>query len=270
MTSNSKRAPPSRTLGSSIALLACLATACIPHALLHAAGEDPLAGAPAPGESFTATDALRDRPVYECGFDRAGDSADWVLEGGRSCRVEKGCLLLESAAIEEVAPNQLVCWLKREAPADFLLEFTVRPEDRSRGLNIVFFNARGVNGQGIFDPSLAKRNGSFGQYVNGDLQAWHISYWAGGRGTAHLRRDPGLRMVAVGKDLVTGGPVGAFQRISIHKRGGLIRLAVDDQLALEHSGDGSEGNVPGWVGLRQMALTRHCEYDSLALYPLAP
>jgi hypothetical protein len=237
------------------ALLACLALAPVLAVGARAAG---------------AGEALRDRPVYSCAFDRPSDADDWVLEGGSSCRVEKGCLVLESAAMEEVAPNQLVCWLKREAPADFLLEFTVRPEDRGRGLNIVFFNARGVNGQGIFDPSLARRDGVFKQYVNGDLQAWHISYWAGGRETAHLRRDPGLRMVAVGKDLVTGGPAGAFQKVSIHKRGGRIRLAVDGQLALEHLGDGSEGNVPGWIGLRQMARTRHCEYDSFAVYPLAP
>src|SRR4029079_18092899 len=106
--------------------------------------------------------------VYRTSFDDAAELQDWSLEGGKRISLEGGNLVLESddaSQKSESDANHLVCWLKREIPGDFYLEFTVHPANRNQGLNIVFFNARGIDGQSIFDPSLKPRNGIFAEYT---------------------------------------------------------------------------------------------------------
>jgi hypothetical protein len=228
-----------------------------------------------PGNRPVLDDVDWVKPLYETSFDDQSVLDDWQLEGGSRVSIADGNLLLESnreSIRSEAKANHLVCWLKREMPADFLIEFTVRPEDRNRGLNIVFFNARGLNGQSIFDPALAPRTGVFRQYINGDLNNYHISYWSGGRGTANLRKNKGFALTAIGKDLIQTTPPGVFQTVRVYKRGGKIRLMVDDAVALAYDDDG-KANGPvhthsGWIGLRQMGHTQRCEYGRFAVYPL--
>src|SRR5690606_35596727 len=135
--------------------------------------------------------------------------------------------------------NHLVAWLRKEVPADFMLEFSFRPRDRDEGLAIVFFNTRGRGGEGIFDSSLSPRDGTFPQYHSGDLNGYHISYWAGDRDTSHVRKNHGFHLVAKGADLIRTGEPDAFQTVRIYKRGGQIRLMVDDEVALAYNDDGT-------------------------------
>lgn len=216
-------------------------------------------------------------PVYETSFDDPEALRDWRLEGGKSASTEDGALVLESSPVApgENArrnPNHLVYWLKKEVPADFLLEFTVRPSNPRDGLNIVFFNTRGIHGESIFDPALAPRDGTFSQYHSGDLNGYHISYWAGDRGTANVRKNKGFHLVAEGKDLIAGAPADAYQTVRLYKRGGKIRLTVDGELAVSYDDDGKNYGAAhthsGWIGLRQMGRTIRCEYGELAVYPL--
>lgn len=226
-------------------------------------------------ERFVPTDVDWARPAYQASFDDASALKDWRLEGGAGMRVAGGNLVLENTT-EPMNPqatsSHLVCWLTKEMPADFLLEFTVRPRDRQRGLNIVFFNARGLNGENIFEPPIADRDGTFPQYHSGDLNNYHISYWAGGRGTANCRKNRGFHLAAVGEDLVNTTPANAFQTVRLYKRGGRIRLMVDDIVSVKFDDDGKLfGPVhthSGWIGLRQMAHTDSCEYGYVRVYPL--
>ena len=222
-------------------------------------------------KTFIPEDVDFERPLYQSSFDDETALEDWKLEGGRKMSVANGSLVLESDP--ENRRNHLVCWLKKEMPADFLLEFTVWPENRKDGLNIVFFNARGLKGESIFDPALAPRDGLFKLYHSGDLNNYHISYWAAGRDTTHIRKNKGFHKPAVGKDLVDGGPDG-FQTIRIYKRGGKIRLMVDDVVSLAYDDDGKTyGPVhahSGWIGLRQMGHARRCEYGHVRIFSLKP
>lgn len=229
------------------------------------------------GHRFVPSDVDWGRPVYETTFDDAGALEGWRLEGGKRMGIENGKLVLESEpGGEKPAPtdNHLVCWLTKEMPADFLLEFSVRPRDRKRGLNIVFFSARGIRGESLFDPALQPRDGLFKQYHSGDLNNYHISYWAGDRGTANVRKNRGFALVATGPDLVVDAPPGAFQTVRLYKRGGTIRLMVDDIISVAFDDDGrARGPAwtrPGWIGLRQMGHTIRCEYDHLKVLPLKP
>ncbi|MGH9840288.1 MAG: DUF1961 family protein [Blastocatellia bacterium] len=219
-------------------------------------------------EKFVPTDVDFAHPIYETSFDDPAVLKDWKLEGGKQMSVAGGNLALESGGRN----NHLVCWLRKEAPADFLLEFTFRPQHRQEGLAIVFFNARGLKGESIFDQALAPRDGTFDQYHSGDLNNYHISYWAAGRETAHIRKNKGFQLVAQGQDLVAPAPADAFQTIRVYKRGGKIRLIVDNMVAVADDDDGQTyGPVhthAGWIGLRQMGHAVRGEYGHLKLFPL--
>lgn len=230
---------------------------------------------PAVGQSWTPKDVDFAHPVYFSDFDDPNELSNWILEGGKNMSITNGELVLESqpgVTTSQSDANHLVCWLKQEMPADFLLEFTVCPQNRQQGLNIVFFNTRGIHGQDIFDSSLAPRDGTFKQYHSGDLNCYHCSYWAGTRDSANLRKNKGFNLVASGPDLITNAPADKFQTVRIYKLGGTIRVMVDDIISVAYDDDGvSYGPVitkPGWIGLRQMAHTVSCRYGSFAVYPL--
>jgi hypothetical protein len=227
------------------------------------------------GKFLVPRDVDYQHPLYESSFRDPAALKDWRLEGGKRMSVAAGKLVLESepgSTKSEDDANHLVCWLTHEMPADFLLEFTVRPQNRRQGLNIVFFNARGIHGENIFQPPIKPRDGRFPQYHSGDLNSYHVSYWAGDRGTANIRKNHGFHLVASGKDLVASGPAESFQTIRVYKRGGKIRLMVDDEISVAYDDDGkSFGPVhtnSGWIGLRQMAHAVHCEYGYVKVFPL--
>ena len=238
-------------------------------------GKDTATVHPIVGKRFTPTDVDFDNPVYECSFGRPADLRDWRFEGGKRMSIADGNLVLESEPSSDPTKNSrnhLVCWLTKEIPADFLLEFTIRPKDRKKGLNIVFFNTRGVNGENIFQPPIKPRDGTFRQYHSGDLNSYHVSYWAGDRGFANLRKNHGFHLVASGKELIADAKPGVFQTVRIYKRAGNIRIMVDDVVAVGFDDDGKEfGPVhthSGWIGLRQMGHTLRCEYGHVKVWPL--
>ncbi len=236
--------------------------------------EDPPVS-PLAGQTLIPPDVDWEHPVYSTTFDDPAELSRWVLEGGKRAAIEGGHLVLESTPpVEGEKSDHLVFWLNEVFPADFLLEFTIRPQNRKDGLAIIFFNARGINGESIFDPALKPREGVFKQYHSSDLNNYHISYWAGDRGTANIRKNAGFNLVATGPDLVTGGVTDTFQTVRIYKKGGTIRLIVDDVISAAWDDDGvTYGPVhtnDGWIGLRQMEHAIRCEYDHLKVYPLLP
>lgn len=240
-----------------------------------AVGQQSRSAAPRPptlGERFVPADVDWSNPIYETSFDAPSVLADWSLEGGHSMSVDGGNLVLTSHSTDR--QNHLVAWLRQEIPADFLLEFSLRPRDRLDGLNIVFFNTRGINGENIFDPSLEPRDGTFKQYHSGDLNGYHISYWAGERDATHLRKNRGFDLVTKGEDLIRTAPADSFQTVRVYKRDGHIRLIVDDVVALAYDDDGTTYGAahshPGWIGLRQMGHTGYALYGDLRVYPLKP
>lgn len=257
-----------------------LAGLCVATSLVSAAPPAvaaPPASAPAAGARWVPDDVDFARPVYRTGFDDPAELSQWKLEGGERASIAGGRLVLESGPAVAGKPrsiDHLVLWLAREIPADFLLEFSVRPANRADGLNIIFFNARGRHGESIFDPMLSPRNGTFAQYHSRDLDNYHCSYWAGDRTSANLRKNHGFHLVASGPDRIAEGPAEAFQVVRIYKRKGAIRVLVDDRIVIAWEDDGvTHGPVlthPGWIGLRQMGHTRRCEYDHFAVYPLRP
>jgi len=167
--------------------------------------------------------------------------------------------------------GHIVHWCDRDLPADFLLEFDVRIVS-DHGLNIIFFCAKGRGGEDALDPALAERTGIFGHYTMGDLNCYHVSYFAhnpgrGGRATSNLRKNHGFY-------LVDNGPIGippddhGVHHVALLKIGGTLQLAVDGRRIIDWHDDGRQyGPVwgEGKIALRQMKWTT-AEYQNLKVF----
>jgi len=276
-------------------LLASVVAAAAWAALAGAPAPDPGAKAPAKPETPLpdTSDAsrgldlapLRTALVYEADFSkplrfatedslfdgdkraRSPEGVDWVLEGKARAWVAEGRLHLKNES------DHLVFWNTREFPADFLLEFGVSPANPNCGLAIVFFAAKGAKGESLFHLDQPRRAGLFVKYTNGPLNSYHTSYWATRetgepRGTAHIRKNSGFHLVAMGKDFVAGQGAGPH-RIRILKVGGKIQVEANGKMAVAWQDDGKTfGPVlaGGLIGLRQMAYSQECSYTHLKVW----
>ena len=224
-------------------------------------------------EALTSDDITGKRLIYSTDFSDEKALDDWVREGGESASIVDGRLRLRTGPSAEEGQH-IVFWLKRELPPDFLAEWRFRPHDKQHGLTIVFLNARGRNGESIFDPSLKPRDGTFVQYTKGDLDSYHISYYAGHRGSVNLRKNHGFFLGAIGLEHVHIAPPETFHTMTLCKRGGTVRLATDGKVSLKFDDDGrTYGPVhdhSGWFGLRQMYQAWYSEYDDLRVWAVEP
>jgi len=198
---------------------------------------------------------------------RLPDGVDWVLEGKASARIENKRLVLKNDA------SHLVFWNTREFPSDMLVEFGVSPADPNNGLNIVFFAAKGRDGGSIFDLSQPMRDGEFRTYHSGEINCYHVSYWAitstgEARGTANIRKNHGFHLVSMGSDLIAGQGPGPH-RIRILKLGNKITVEANGKIEVRFEDDGKTfGPVwkEGRIGLRQMQHTGQCSYTHFKVW----
>ena len=213
----------------------------------------------------------RGTPLFEIPLTGSDAIAGWQMEGPGIVEFVDGWMRMRSSEPDSNGPSgHIVHWCNHELPSDFLLEFDVRILS-PRGLNIIFFCARGRNGEDACDPSLTPRTGVFGHYTNGDIDCYHTSYYAhtpdvGGRTTSNLRNNHGFY-------LVDNGPIGippastAIHHVALLKRGGMIRLGVDGRCVIDWHDDGQRyGPIlgSGKFALRQMKWTV-AEYCNLRI-----
>ncbi|MCF7837715.1 MAG: YesU family protein [Candidatus Marinimicrobia bacterium] len=204
------------------------------------------------------------------------EGREWVLEGeGARAWTEGGRLHLANRTATGRATHA-VLWNTRAFPADFLLEFGFAPADANLGLAIVFFAARSRAGGGIFDLALPARQADFPNYHTGELDCYHVSYWAidpkgRTRGFANLRKNHGFHVLGDGADLIAGQGAGPH-RVRLLKVGGHIQLEVNGQVALDRRDDGQQfGPVLGGgaIGLRQMKHSGAGSYTHFKLWEIA-
>lgn len=190
----------------------------------------------------------------------------WRADGERAMSIETYQRVIEDAvrqrrpamlhamsdAAGKIVGGHVTVWNNKVVtPPDFYLEYEFRPLSPI-GLAIVHFSATGRDGSDVFDPKLAPRLGVFRSYTNGDINCYHISYWANGptdgrRGTSNLRKNAGFFNIASGPDRATAQldaptapPSSApttrrsprAAKIGVLKRGPKIRFYVDDRFVL--------------------------------------
>jgi hypothetical protein len=204
---------------------------------------------------------------------------DWIMEGGGVAEWNAGTLRLYSKHFTEtrskIETDHFVYWLNRDFPTNFAVEWDFRfPDLKSspNGLAILFFCAKGAKGQDLFGPSLAKRDGIFERYYDGDISCYHISYFAGKRGQTNVRKNPGLHLVAFGKDLVAQGGGEKWHHLVLTHYGTKTELLVDGEVCISWNDDGKTGGPAlvggGKIGLRQQNDLRWGEYRNLRAYEL--
>ncbi|HUW85176.1 MAG TPA: DUF1961 family protein [Phycisphaerae bacterium] len=214
-------------------------------------------------------EALGGEVIYENVFDSPLPDGQWVLEGPARLEVADGRLLIHNRE-----GKHCVLWLKKRLPRDFVAAWDIQPSQVD-GLAIVFLSAMGADGRDLFDPTLARRDsGEFPLYTRGDIRCYHFSYYAGRRGSANMRKNPGFYMIGMGPELIGSkmmtGATGPF-RVVVVRRGERIECAVNGQRFLFFEDDGETygpAHGAGYFGLRQMGHSRAIAYDNLVIRKL--
>jgi hypothetical protein len=199
---------------------------------------------------------------------------EWLKEGPLKCEYKDGWELFESTNPENKNGNgHIVWWCPKEFPEDFIAEWEVKIVSE-RGLCIVFFAAKGVNGESIFDEKLPKRTGVFSEYTKGKIKSYHVSYHTNaahnpGRPQVNLRKNNSFYLLAQG---ASGVPAGKkVHKVSLIKIKNRIIMGVDGKLVLDHTDDNADHyGAPykdGWIGLRQMCWTAG-EYRDFKVWKL--
>lgn len=207
--------------------------------------------------------------IYENNFSSAQKMADWVMEG-------PGKIEFADNAMEMYSPNEEghhVFWCPNDFPKDFIAEWDAKNFETDAGLCIIFFAAKGLNGQSIFDSTLPKRTtGVFTDYTKGAMNCYHISYYANAkddthRETANLRKNKGFNLVLTGEKGISMEST-SWNHIKLVKHNNQITMYVDDRKIIDWTDDGVKyGAVlnDGKIGFRQMKWT-HFAYKNFKVW----
>ena len=216
-------------------------------------------------EPFDA-EVLGGKVIYENSFGAPLKEDEWQVEGPATMKVEDGRLVVRNT-------DHITFWLRKKCPRDFVAAWDFQPS-QLEGLAIVFISCDGLRGKDLFDPTLKKRNGQFHQYVRSDNRSYHFSYYAGTRGSANARKNPGLFMVGMCRDIISedlkAGKKGPW-RVAVARRGRQIDVSVDKQRLITFIDDGKTwgpAHGSGYFGLRQMKRSQLIRYDNLVIREL--
>ena len=177
----------------------------------------------------------------------------WLLEGEAETEHKNGWMFLRSP--DEASHH--VYWCPETFPSSFIAEWEVQNKHPEAGLCIIFFAAAGQDGQDLFDNNLKPRTGVFKQYTKGDINNYHISYYANtptqkDRAFSHLRKNRGFKKVQVGQPGILASST-AIHTLRLVKHNGHIELFLDDKSIIDWTDDNPLGK--GKIGFRQMRWT---------------
>ena len=215
--------------------------------------------------------------IYENPLSCEEDIRDFVLEGSARLSFPDGKLRMENAlSAEQGQKANYVLWCPVDFPANVRIEWKFCPL-REPGLAILFFAAKGRNGEDIFDEKLAARTGEYVQYHHGDINAFHVSYFRRKEPderalhTCNLRKSYGFHLVSQGGDPIPDADeCSQMYRIALEKKENLVRFLVEEVEVFRFVDDG-ETYGPllsgGKIGFRQLAPMIG-EYSDLKVYEL--
>lgn len=216
----------------------------------------------------------RGEAIYTRRLDNPRDVADWVMEGPGEIRFRDGWMELQSSRPN--GPNgHIVFWPPPDFPDRVLVEFDFEVLSE-HGLNILFFAARGNENRDIFDPALKKRDGTFIDYTHGDIDSYHVSYFANApaepRAVANLRKNSGFFLLGNGPVGLAAGGSGNIHHATLLKDGAHLQMAVDGEIIIDFNDEGERAK-PVWgagkIGFRQMQWSS-CRYRNLRISTLKP
>jgi len=228
---------------------------------------------------ITVIEGVNKTLIYENPLASENDVKGFRLEGSASITFPNHRMRMENLLDpSEGQKSNFVFWCDKDFPSDIEIEWDFWPI-REPGLCILFFAARGKNGEDIFDPSLTVRTGEYEYYHHGDINAFHVSYfrrkWPEERAfhTCNLRKSYGFHLVCQGAD-----PIPSVEdakppyHINLIKYGPRIIFRINELTIFDWEDDGKTYGPllgPGKIGFRQMAPLI-AEYANLKVYSLTP
>ncbi len=218
-----------------------------------------------------------ERLIYDNPLSSEKDIEGWRLEGRAGISFENGKMRLENAlAAENGQKANYVLWCDRDFPEDLMITWKFKPI-REPGLAIMFFAAKGINGEDLFDEKLQKRTGEYPLYHHGDINAFHVSYFRRKEPderqfhTCNLRKSYGFNLVAQGADPIPDADDCAdLYDMKVVKNRGRVEFYVNGLMIFSFDDDGKTyGEVlkEGKIGFRQLAPMIG-EYSDLKVYAL--
>lgn len=215
--------------------------------------------------------------IYENPLATPEDVKNFVLEGSANISFENGKMRMENAISAEAGQKaNYVFWCDRVFPDNIKITWKFRPI-KEPGLAILFFAAKGIHGESIFDEALTKRTGEYPLYHHGDINAFHVSYFRRKEPderafhTCNLRKSYGFHLVAQGADPIPDADecVNDYE-LTVIKKTNLVEFYVNNLLTFSFQDDGvTYGNLltDGRIGFRQLA-PMIAEYSDLKVYSL--
>ena len=225
-------------------------------------------------KQYTAENA---KLIYENPLSCEEDIRDFILEGSAVITFPEGRMRMENARSDKEGQKaNYVLWCPKEFPSDVRIEWDFFPI-KEPGLCMMFFAAKGRNGEDLFDEGLSARTGEYPQYHHGDINAFHISYFRRKEPderafhTCNLRKSYGFYLTAQGGDPIPDadeakGPY----HIAVEKKENQIVFYINELEIFCFEDDGEtygpllEG---GKIGFRQLAPFVG-EYADLKVYAL--
>lgn len=215
--------------------------------------------------------------IYENPMSCEADIASFVLEGNAKISFPEGALRMENAMDASLGQKaNFVLWCPEEFPEDVYITWDFKPI-KEPGLAILFFAAKGINGESAFSESLTKRTGEYVQYHHGDINAFHVSYFRRKEPderafhTCNLRKSYGFHLVAQGGDPIPDADeVTGSYKMAVLKKDNKVIFYVNDLEVFKFEDDG-ETYGPllggGAIGFRQLA-PMVAEYSNLKVYKI--
>ncbi|MCP4728348.1 MAG: DUF1961 family protein [bacterium] len=198
--------------------------------------------------------------IYNSELNDENSITDWVLEGPGIITFENGQMIMRSE-FPDTEEGHFNYWCPKDIPGSFILEWEYSPM-RDLGFNHIFFAAKGLNGEDIFDETLPERDGTFRQYLNGSINNYFISYYSHlpgnvfGRPFGYLQKNLNFLMLQRGPIAIKQGAEG-FHKLRLVKDGSHIQFLVDGKLCIDYNDIDTERYGPahtdGKIGFRQMS-----------------
>ncbi len=226
-------------------------------------------------QSTAQSDPKKGALLYSNDLSSAEEVRNWVMEGPGKTEFSDGWMQMYS-------PNETmhhVFWCPQDFPDSFIAEWQAQNLKTDAGLVIVFFAAKGVNGEDIFSPALPQRDGTFSQYTQGDIKSYHISYYTNAahnpdRGHANLRKNNTFSLLQEGKEGIAAQSTHPHT-VRLVKNKNHIKMYIDDRKVIDYIDnqafiegiDTGSALTGGKIGFRQMKWTQF-QYKNFKVWAL--
>ncbi|WEG13703.1 DUF1961 family protein [Pullulanibacillus sp. KACC 23026] len=173
--------------------------------------------------------------------------------------------------------SNFVYWCPEEFPSNIAVTWDFWPIAEP-GLCILFFAAKGRQGEDLFESRLKKRHGIYDEYHHGDMDAFHVSYFRRKEPdertfhTCNLRKSYGFHLVTQGADPIPSvhdakGPYS----IELLKYEGMVTFSINGLTVFSWEDDGQTYGPllsGGKIGFRQTSPLI-AEYANLKVYEIS-